>query len=106
MWTPVTRSVKAITYRQPISPVAYFSDAVIRSKESWNTTTKEAFAVVLAVCHWYVYLVGTNITLNTDHTDSGGFQILGPWAIFYMRSPACERREQLGVWGRCLGGGR
>ena len=36
---------------------------------------------------------------------SGGFQILGPWAIFYMRGPACERREQLGVWGRCLGGG-
>ena len=30
-------------------------------------TTKEAFAVVLAVRHWYVYLMGTNFTLNTDH---------------------------------------
>ena len=28
---------------------------------------------------------------------SGGFQILWPWAIFYMRGPACERREQPGV---------
>ena len=36
---------------------------------------------------------------------SGGFQILGPWAIFYMRGPACERREQLGVWGALSGGG-
>ena len=35
-------------------------------------------------------------------SPSGGFQILGPWAIFYMRGPACERREQLGVWGRFL----
>ena len=31
--------------------------------------------------------------------SSGGFQILGPWAIFYMQGPVCERREQLGVWG-------
>ena len=48
-------------------PVAYFSDAVKPSQENWNTTTKEAFAVVLAVRHWYVYLMGTNFTLNTDH---------------------------------------
>ena len=48
-------------------PVAYFSDAVKRSQENWNTTTKEAFAVVLAVRHWYVYLAGTSFTLNTDH---------------------------------------
>ena len=47
-------------------PVAYFSDAVKPSQENWNTI-KEAFAVVLAVRHWYVYLTGTNFTLNTDH---------------------------------------
>ena len=44
------------------------------------------------------YRTISTVTLKT----SGGFQILGPWAIFYMRGPACERREQLGVWGRCL----
>ena len=48
-------------------PVGYFSDAVKPSQENWNTTTKEAFAVVLAVRHWYVYLMGTNFTLNMDH---------------------------------------
>ena len=48
-------------------PVAYFSNAVKPSQENWNTTTKEAFAVVLAVRHWYVYLMSTNFTLNTDH---------------------------------------
>ena len=48
-------------------PVAYFSDAVKPSQQIWNTTTKEAFAVMLAVRHWYVYLIGTNFTLNTDH---------------------------------------
>ena len=36
---------------------------------------------------------------------SGGFQILGPWAIFYMRGPVCERREQLGSRGAVWGGG-
>ena len=40
-----------------------------------------------------------------SQVGSDGFQSLGAWAIFYMRGPACERREQLGVWGRCLGGG-
>ena len=33
------------------------------------------------------------------------FKFWGPGPFFYMRGPACERREQLGVWGRCLGGG-
>ena len=44
-------------------PVAYFKP----SQENWDTTTKEAFAVVLAVRHWYVYLIDTNLTLNTNH---------------------------------------
>ena len=54
---------------------------------------------VCIICHGY------DIWDNLVHMCSGGFQILGPWAIFYMRGPVCERREQLGVWGRCLGGG-
>ena len=52
-----------------------------------------------------------NLSENLEHfflyctRSSGGFQILGHWAIFYMRGPACERREQLGVWGAVWGGG-
>ena len=38
-------------------PVAYFSD----------TITKEAFALILAVLHWYVYLAGNSFTLKSDH---------------------------------------
>ena len=48
---------------------------------------------------------GSVLIFNTGDMTSGGFQILGPWAIFYMRGPAWERREQLGVWGTLSGGG-
>ena len=38
-------------------------------------------------------LVSINLHYNSLFISlySGGFQILGPWAIFYMRGPACER---------------
>ena len=48
-------------------PVAYFSDSVKPSQVGWAATTKEAFALVLAVRHWYVYLAGTEFVLNSDH---------------------------------------
>ena len=50
-----------------LHPVGYYSDAVKASQNSWAPTTKEAFALVLAVRHWYVYLAGTEFVLNSDH---------------------------------------
>ena len=48
-------------------PVAYFSDAVQSSQKNWAPTTKEAFALILAVTHWHVYLAGRHFNLNSDH---------------------------------------
>ena len=50
-----------------LHPVAYFSDAVQKSQRDWAPTTKEAFAMVLAVRHWHVYLAGRPFVLNSDH---------------------------------------
>ena len=50
-----------------LHPVAYFSTALQKSQQNWSATTKEAFALVLAVRHWNVYLAGTKFTLNSDH---------------------------------------
>ena len=50
-----------------LHPVGYFSDSVKPSQKSWAATTKEAFALILAVRHWYVYLAGTEFVLNSDH---------------------------------------
>ena len=47
--------------------IGYFSDSVKTSQKGWAPTTKEAFALVLAVRHWYVYLSGTKFVLNSDH---------------------------------------
>ena len=47
-----------------LHPVAYFSDAVQKSQKDWAPTTKEAFALVLAVRHWHVYLAGMRFILN------------------------------------------
>ena len=48
-------------------PVAYFSTAFTKSQRNWVPITKEAFALVLAVRHWHVYLIGTEFTLRSDH---------------------------------------
>ena len=48
-------------------PVAYFSTALQKSQQNWSVTTKESFALVLAVRHWHVYLAGRNFLLKTDH---------------------------------------
>ena len=50
-----------------LHPVGYYSDSVKPSQKDWHATTKEAFALVLAVRHWYVYLAGTEFVLNSDH---------------------------------------
>ena len=50
-----------------LHPVVYFSDAVQKSQKDWAPTTKEAFAMVLAVRHWHMYLAGRKFTLNSDH---------------------------------------
>ena len=47
-----------------LHPVDYFSTALNKSQQNFAA---EAFALVLAVRHWYVYLAGTNFTLNSDH---------------------------------------
>ena len=36
-------------------------------RKGWAPTTKEALALILAVCHWHVYLAGKRFTLNSDH---------------------------------------
>ena len=48
-------------------PVAYYSDTVKKSQKGWAPTTKEAFALILALRHWYVYLAGNHFLLNSDH---------------------------------------
>ena len=48
-------------------PVAYFSTALQKSQQNWSATTKESFALMLAVRHWHVYLAGRNFVLKTDH---------------------------------------
>ena len=50
-----------------LHPVAYFSTAFTNSQRNWAAITKEAFALVLAVRHWYVYLTGNQFTLRSDH---------------------------------------
>ena len=37
-----------------LHPVAYSSDTVKKSQKNWAPTTKEAFAPILAVRHWYI----------------------------------------------------
>ena len=45
-------------------PVAYFSMLLQRN---WSTHMKEAFSLLLAVRHSYVYLAGTRFILKSDH---------------------------------------
>ena len=50
-----------------LHPVAYHSTAFNKAQQNYATTTAEAFSLVLAVRHWYVYLAGTTLVLNSDH---------------------------------------
>ena len=50
-----------------LHPVAYYSTALQKSQQNWSPTTKEAFAMILAVRHWHVYLAGVQFVLKSDH---------------------------------------
>ena len=67
-------------------PVAYFSDTVKKSQKSWAPTTKEAFALILAGRHWYVYLAGHHFVLLSDHNP-----------LVYLRSQK-DPRGKFGRW--------
>ena len=50
-----------------IHPVAYFSTTLSKCQQKWSTHSKEAFALLMAVRNWHVYLAGTDFVLNSDH---------------------------------------
>ena len=50
-----------------LHPVAYYSTAFNKAQQNYAPTTAEAFALVFAVRHWYIYLAGTTFVLNSDH---------------------------------------
>ena len=50
-----------------IHPVAYFSKALNPNQIKWSVYNKEAYTMVSAVQHWYVYLYGNKFILNSDH---------------------------------------
>ena len=70
-----------------VHPIAYFSDTVQKSQQNWSITTKEAFALVLAVRHWYVYLAGNRFFLNSDHNP-----------LVYLR----KQKDPRGKFGRWI----
>ena len=70
-----------------LHPVAYFSTAFNNSQQNFAPTTAEAFALVLAVRYWYVYLAGTNFTLNSDHN-----------LLVYLR----KQKDPCGEYGRWI----
>lgn len=70
-----------------LHPVAYFSDSVNKSQRNWAPTTKEAFALILAVRHWYVYLAGNHFVLNSDHNP-----------LVYLR----DQKDPRGKFGRWI----
>jgi len=70
-----------------LHPVAYFSTALQKSQQNWSATTKEAFALVLAIRHWHVYLAGRHFILNSDHNP-----------LTHLR----QQRDPRGKFGRWL----
>ena len=50
-----------------VHPVAYFSNSLKSSQRNWSTHSKEAFAIVMAVKHWGVYLAGQEFVIRSDH---------------------------------------
>ena len=67
-------------------PVAYFSTALQKSQQNWSATTKESFALVMAVRHWHVYLAGRPFVLKTDHNP-----------LVFLRSQK-DPRGKIGRW--------
>ena len=52
---------------QSLHPVAYFSTTLRGSQLNWSATEKEAYALVMAVWLWHVYLAVSHFTLHSDH---------------------------------------
>ena len=50
-----------------LHPVAYFSTALTPAQQKWSVYDQEAYAMICAVRHWYVYLYGNKFILNSDH---------------------------------------
>ena len=48
-------------------PVAYYSNTLRAEQRRWSPHTKEAFALILALRHWRVYLAGTEFIIRTDY---------------------------------------
>ena len=69
-----------------LHPVAYYSTAFDKAQQNWAPTTAEAFALVLAVRHWYVYLAGTSFILNSYHN-----------LLVYLRNQK-DPRGKFGRW--------
>lgn len=54
------------TFTVDVDASDYAAGGVL-SQRQWAPITEEAFALVLAVRHWHVYLAGTEFILNKDH---------------------------------------
>ena len=67
-------------------PIAYFSTALQKPQQNWSATTKESFALVMAVRHWHVYLAGRPFVLKTDHN-----------LLVFLRSQK-DPRGKIGRW--------
>ena len=48
-------------------PVAYFSRKLLPRERAYSTVEKECLAIVLAVKHFRVYLLGRSFIVQTDH---------------------------------------
>ena len=47
--------------------VASIPSALKGSQKNWSAHSKEAYAIVMAIRHWYVYLAGTEFSIKPDH---------------------------------------
>ena len=48
--------------------ISYASRSLSDRKKSYSTTEKEALAIIFAIDHYRVYLLGAEFTLITDHS--------------------------------------
>ena len=48
-------------------PVAYYSNTLNSTQWRWSTHSKEAYALILALRHWKVYLTGTKFVVRSEH---------------------------------------
>ena len=50
-----------------IRTVAYYSCALSKQQQKWETFSKETYAVVVALRKWHSYLYGNKFVLRSDH---------------------------------------